>query len=330
MSLEFARGSSIDDMIGMLSGQLPVTRISSCQPFVSLQSLVSTVKTDLPWSAEDCVTHALEYKGVHPDSVRLVVKHLYERKQAGSTLLQLTEGSMEFGTNPDEHIKTLLVRTAQVKMPTNGPVVLQQHIHGDNNFFMYRPLDNKEQIPSNDRLVILSVRRKVSAKLITRVERTIQTKTSFMPADIEKTVKKCVFNSKCAQKLFKWIAQFPARLPDPNALIVLEWSHLGEKGSYHRSELKAMATVKGLAKVVVSPLPVANELIAKSCTVCIKPARHRCSGCSKVYYCSVEHQRSDWQGTHKIACSAKVRESMVLLMGCGLGWKDVRIVADYI
>ena len=38
------------------------------------------------------------------------------------------------------------------------------------------------------------------------------------------------------------------------------------------------------------------------CFVCGQTSKARCSGCASVFYCSAEHQRTDWK-THKPKCS---------------------------
>lgn len=45
-----------------------------------------------------------------------------------------------------------------------------------------------------------------------------------------------------------------------------------------------------------------NEELFGKCAVCDKVSKSRCSGCVQVFYCSVNHQRSDWQN-HKPKCS---------------------------
>ena len=41
------------------------------------------------------------------------------------------------------------------------------------------------------------------------------------------------------------------------------------------------------------------------CPVCGKPGTKVCAGCSKVAYCSKEHQREHWK-EHKLVCAQKV------------------------
>jgi len=41
--------------------------------------------------------------------------------------------------------------------------------------------------------------------------------------------------------------------------------------------------------------------MSSGCIVCDKQTRHRCSRCHRVYYCSQDHQRTDW-GRHKALC----------------------------
>lgn len=40
-----------------------------------------------------------------------------------------------------------------------------------------------------------------------------------------------------------------------------------------------------------------------TCKVCSKPNVNVCSGCNRVYYCSVDCQKSDWK-THKVTCKS--------------------------
>ena len=37
------------------------------------------------------------------------------------------------------------------------------------------------------------------------------------------------------------------------------------------------------------------------CADCKEPAEFRCARCKKVYYCTTEHQKRDWQ-VHKVSC----------------------------
>ncbi|XP_055531487.1 SET domain-containing protein SmydA-8 [Wyeomyia smithii] len=56
-------------------------------------------------------------------------------------------------------------------------------------------------------------------------------------------------------------------------------------------------TTSSTAAVTRTPLEVHGGI----CPVCNQPATKRCSGCSAVYYCGVEHQKQDWKN-HKNAC----------------------------
>lgn len=38
------------------------------------------------------------------------------------------------------------------------------------------------------------------------------------------------------------------------------------------------------------------------CAVCQAPATKHCGKCRSVWYCGVDHQRSDWKARHKAAC----------------------------
>lgn len=40
---------------------------------------------------------------------------------------------------------------------------------------------------------------------------------------------------------------------------------------------------------------------AKHCVVCQKISTAKCSNCGSVYYCSAEHQKTDWKN-HKKSC----------------------------
>lgn len=44
-----------------------------------------------------------------------------------------------------------------------------------------------------------------------------------------------------------------------------------------------------------------------SCEIknCKNPAKFRCTSCQLVYYCSAEHQRSDWKANHKVKCQKR-------------------------
>lgn len=39
-----------------------------------------------------------------------------------------------------------------------------------------------------------------------------------------------------------------------------------------------------------------------NCAVCGVEAKQKCAGCSAVFYCSKEHQVSDWKNGHKNSC----------------------------
>jgi hypothetical protein len=47
------------------------------------------------------------------------------------------------------------------------------------------------------------------------------------------------------------------------------------------------------------------------CNVCKNPASNLCARCNKVYYCSREHQRSDWKD-HKHICEQYIRRVVLL------------------
>ena len=42
------------------------------------------------------------------------------------------------------------------------------------------------------------------------------------------------------------------------------------------------------------------------CVICHKTASHRCSRCKCVYYCSKEHQKEDWNLSHKSTCGKTI------------------------
>uniref|UniRef100_A0A336MII8 CSON001087 protein n=1 Tax=Culicoides sonorensis TaxID=179676 RepID=A0A336MII8_CULSO len=44
-----------------------------------------------------------------------------------------------------------------------------------------------------------------------------------------------------------------------------------------------------------------NERVEGNCAICDKVTKTRCSACQSVFYCCVEHQKSDWS-RHKISC----------------------------
>ncbi|XP_063709401.1 SET domain-containing protein SmydA-8-like isoform X2 [Culicoides brevitarsis] len=44
-----------------------------------------------------------------------------------------------------------------------------------------------------------------------------------------------------------------------------------------------------------------NERVAGNCAICDKETKTRCSACQSVFYCCVEHQKSDWS-RHKNSC----------------------------
>jgi hypothetical protein len=55
---------------------------------------------------------------------------------------------------------------------------------------------------------------------------------------------------------------------------------------------------------------MAESSISHKCEVqnCPNPGKFRCTSCQTVYYCSQDHQRSDWLANHKAIC-AKAKSS---------------------
>ncbi|XP_038113479.1 SET domain-containing protein SmydA-8 [Culex quinquefasciatus] len=54
-------------------------------------------------------------------------------------------------------------------------------------------------------------------------------------------------------------------------------------------------------KEPATAVAVAASPTGRICPVCNEPATKRCSGCSAMYYCSVDHQKQDWKN-HKNVC----------------------------
>lgn len=54
-------------------------------------------------------------------------------------------------------------------------------------------------------------------------------------------------------------------------------------------------------KEPATTVAVAASPTGRICPVCNEPATKRCSGCSAMYYCSVDHQKQDWKN-HKNVC----------------------------
>ncbi|KAL8287225.1 hypothetical protein RQP46_003677 [Phenoliferia psychrophenolica] len=48
--------------------------------------------------------------------------------------------------------------------------------------------------------------------------------------------------------------------------------------------------------------------VRKDCICCMAPAKLRCSGCQRVYFCSTEHQKAAW-GVHKYLCKGSDLEA---------------------
>lgn len=44
-----------------------------------------------------------------------------------------------------------------------------------------------------------------------------------------------------------------------------------------------------------------QNVVQDHCYVCGSLSSTKCSNCTKIFYCSVEHQRKDWK-RHKVNC----------------------------
>lgn len=78
-----------------------------------------------------------------------------------------------------------------------------------------------------------------------------------------------------------------------------------------------------IGDVVMNPSTCAPLLIQADnyCVACCKPnCTTRCSGCKNVYYCSPEHQNSDWR-MHKMDCAKSRSRGTVL-------WNDTSMYEE--
>ncbi len=48
------------------------------------------------------------------------------------------------------------------------------------------------------------------------------------------------------------------------------------------------------------------EETSAKCSICLKAANLKCTGCLKTFYCSRQHQKEDWVIHKKICCPYKV------------------------
>ena len=71
------------------------------------------------------------------------------------------------------------------------------------------------------------------------------------------------------------------------------------------SMTRASAGLKGSPSNQSSPAPQRPTKPEQAhCAVCGAAALSRCSKCKKVWYCSTEHQRTDWSASHRHTCHA--------------------------
>nr|CAD7592758.1 unnamed protein product [Timema genevievae] len=61
------------------------------------------------------------------------------------------------------------------------------------------------------------------------------------------------------------------------------------------------ATAKIFCFVTSPTLLGDGQMEVEACAVCMRPANQRCSGCHVIYYCSRDHQKSDWK-LHRGKC----------------------------
>nr|CAD7257053.1 unnamed protein product [Timema shepardi] len=61
------------------------------------------------------------------------------------------------------------------------------------------------------------------------------------------------------------------------------------------------ATAKIFCFVTSPTLLGDGQMEVEACAVCMQPANQRCSGCHVIYYCSRDHQKSDWK-LHRGKC----------------------------